>query len=185
MAVPDGAGGAGAGGGGGAGGPISPTIALGWMLRSWFLAPPPSRPSVRMCHGAPETSPAPSRVPPAATSQYLDWARWPPQARSTADPVDVNETVTSALLLPAVEPECLGTETDWIVPPQIVSRRGMPEKTSATLTESPLVENGSGGIAKLVGAGRLGHIDEIPPPPPAQMLGFDQAFQVVRKSNAL
>ena len=43
----------------------SPTIALGWMLRSWFLLPEPSSWSVRMCHGAPDTSPAPSRTPPA------------------------------------------------------------------------------------------------------------------------
>ena len=43
----------------------SPTMALGWMLRSWLLLPDPSSCSVRMCHGAPETSPAPSRTPPA------------------------------------------------------------------------------------------------------------------------
>jgi hypothetical protein len=36
------------------------TSALGWMLRSWFLLPDPSRPCVRMCHGAPLTWPAPS-----------------------------------------------------------------------------------------------------------------------------
>src|SRR4051812_28778981 len=35
------------------------TIALGWMLRSWFLLPLPSRFCVRMCHGAPETAAAP------------------------------------------------------------------------------------------------------------------------------
>ena len=38
----------------------SPTIALGWMLRSWFLLPAPSSWRVRMCHGAPDTSDAPS-----------------------------------------------------------------------------------------------------------------------------
>ena len=46
-------------------GASSPTMALGWMLRSWFLLPDPSSWSVRMCHGAPDTSPAPSRTPPA------------------------------------------------------------------------------------------------------------------------
>ena len=35
------------------------TRALGWIERSWLAAPPPSRLSVRMCHGAPLTSPAP------------------------------------------------------------------------------------------------------------------------------
>ena len=56
-------------------GPSSPTMALGWMLRSWFLLPDPSSCSVRMCHGAPDTSPAPSRTPPAARFQYRDCAR--------------------------------------------------------------------------------------------------------------
>ncbi len=53
----------------------SPTMALGWMLRSWFLLPAPSSCSVRICHGAPETWPAPSAGPPRALSQYADWAR--------------------------------------------------------------------------------------------------------------
>src|SRR2546423_505769 len=47
----------------------SPTIALRWMLRSWFRAPALSRLRVRMCHGAPDTVDAPSRAPPAALSQ--------------------------------------------------------------------------------------------------------------------
>src|SRR5262249_30656965 len=34
-------------------------IALGWMLRSWFLLPLPSRFWVRMCQGAPLTAAAP------------------------------------------------------------------------------------------------------------------------------
>ena len=38
------------------------TIALGWMLRSWFLFPLPSRFCVRMCHGAPDTVAAPLGV---------------------------------------------------------------------------------------------------------------------------
>src|SRR3990172_8515900 len=79
--VAPGPGTAGAGvGGARANGGSSPTIALGWMLRSWFLLPEPSSCSVRMCHGAPDTSPAPSRSPPFALSQYADWARWPPPA---------------------------------------------------------------------------------------------------------
>ena len=40
-------------GGASANGGSSPTIALGWMLRSWFLLPAPSSWRVRMCHGAP------------------------------------------------------------------------------------------------------------------------------------
>jgi hypothetical protein len=44
------------------------------MLRSWLRAPLPSRFKVRMCHGDPDTSPAPSRGPPPARSQYRDWA---------------------------------------------------------------------------------------------------------------
>ena len=39
------------------------TIALGWMLRSWFLFPLLSRFWVRMCHGAPETRAAPLGPP--------------------------------------------------------------------------------------------------------------------------
>jgi len=35
------------------------TMAPGWMLRSWFLLPLPSRFCVRMCQGAPETVAAP------------------------------------------------------------------------------------------------------------------------------
>ena len=63
----------------------SPTIALGWMLRSWFLLPAPSSLSVRMCHGAPETSPRRRARRRSALSQYADWARWPPHASRTAD----------------------------------------------------------------------------------------------------
>jgi hypothetical protein len=108
-------------------GPNSPTMALGWMLRSWLRLPEPSSWSVRMCHGAPDTSPAPSRGPPPAMFQYRDWARWPPQARSTADLVDVKWTTNSAVLLPDVDPACFGPLMELIVPPQIVSRRDTPE----------------------------------------------------------
>ena len=80
-----------------------------------------------MCQGAPDTSPAPSRGPPAAMFQYRDWARWPPQARSTAALVELNLTTNSAVLLPDVEPACVGPLMDVIVPPQIVSRRDTPE----------------------------------------------------------
>src|SRR6266545_5724743 len=89
---------AGGGVGARAWGGSSPTIALGWMLRSWFLFPVPSSCRVRICHGAPDTRDAPSRAPPAAVSQYLDWARWPPQARRTAGPVETNVTTKSAVL---------------------------------------------------------------------------------------
>jgi hypothetical protein len=102
-------------------------MALGWMLRSWLRLPLPSSWSVRMCNGAPETSPAPSRSPPAARSQNADCARWPPQASRTAEPVDVNRTVMSAVLLPSTGPLWTGAPTEVIVPPQIVSRRGAPE----------------------------------------------------------
>src|SRR5215207_2657675 len=56
-------------GGARANGGSSPTIALGWMLRSWFLLPDASSWSVRMCHGAPDTWPAPSDGPPRDRSQ--------------------------------------------------------------------------------------------------------------------
>src|SRR5262249_7323525 len=112
--------------GAGPAGGSSPTIALGWMLRSWFFAPAPSRPSVRMCHGAPDTWLAPSRTPPARAFQYDDWARWPPQASSTALPVDLNETRIATLLLPDAEPEWTGWLIEVIEPPHSVSRRCMP-----------------------------------------------------------
>src|SRR5439155_17357361 len=123
---PSGGGGVGVGGARPPGG-TEPTMALGWMLRSWFLLPAPSSWSVRMCQGAPETSPAPSAGPPAARFQYEDWAMWPPQARSTADPFVWKRTRTSAALLPEAEPEWTGFEIERIVPPQIVSRRMAPE----------------------------------------------------------
>src|SRR5688572_6019447 len=105
----------------------SPTIALGWMLRSWFLLPAPSSLSVRMCHGAPETIAAPSGAPPFALSQYADWARCPPHASRTAAPVDLNLTRKSAVLLPLTDPAWVGPWILVIVPPQMVSRRGEPE----------------------------------------------------------
>ena len=94
-----------------------PTIALGWMLRSWFLLPDESSWSVRMCQGAPDTIAAPSEVPPPERSQYADWARWPPHDSRTADRVFVNVTRKSAALLPSGEPECTGPVMDVIVPP--------------------------------------------------------------------
>jgi hypothetical protein len=152
----------------------SPTMALGWMLRSWFRLPEPSSWSVRMCHGAPETSPAPSRTPPAARFQNLDWARWPPQARTTADPVDANLTTNSAVLFPPVEPAWTGPLIDAIVPPQIVNCRETPEYHSAPATDNPSVANPSdGNVAELAG-GIDGHIDETPPPPDPQMGGETQ-----------
>ncbi len=63
-------------------------IALGWMLRSWFLLPDPSSCWVRMCHGAPETWAAPSRSD--GPFQYSETARWPPHRNRTASPVDTN-----------------------------------------------------------------------------------------------
>ena len=102
-------------------------MALGWMLRSWLRLPEPSSALVRMCHGAPDTSPAPSRAPPVDMFQYRDWARCPPQARSTEDPVESKRTTNSAVLLPDVEPAWTGPVMELIVPPQIVSRRDTPE----------------------------------------------------------
>jgi hypothetical protein len=102
-------------------------MALGWMLRSWLRLPEPSSCSVRMCQGAPDTSPAPSRVPPFAMFQNRDWARWPPHARSTADPVEANLTTNSAVLLPDVDPAWTGPLMELIEPPQMVSRRETPE----------------------------------------------------------
>src|SRR5689334_14897256 len=164
----------------------SPTIALGWMLRSWFLLPAPSSWSVRICHGAPETSDAPSRAPPAAVSQYLDWARWPPHARRTADPVERKRTRISAVLLPLTFPACAGRLIDVIVPPQIVRRRGAPEYFSAPETDRPFALNVSDGMAALDEAGRLGHIDEIAPPLGVHALpAAFVTFHVARKSYAL
>jgi hypothetical protein len=128
---PGGAGGAGAGGAGVGGaranGGSSPTIALGWMLRSWFLLPEPSSWSVRMCHGAPDTIAAPSEAPPFERSQYADWARWPPHARSTAGRAALNVTTKSAELLPSGDLAWVGPLIEVIVPPQMVSRRGAAE----------------------------------------------------------
>jgi hypothetical protein len=104
-------------GGARANGGSSPTIALGWMLRSWFLLPEPSSCSVRMCHGAPDTIEAPSLAPPRDLSQYDDWARWPPHARRTAERVALNFTTKSAVLLPSGEPEWTGPLIEVIVPP--------------------------------------------------------------------
>src|SRR5215211_264265 len=115
------------------------------MLRSWFLLPEPSSWSVRMCHGAPDTSPAPSRAPPMERSQNADWARWPPQASSTACPVALNRTMKSAVLLPSGDPLWVGPLIAVIVPPQIVSRRGAAEYASAPLTGMPLARYGSDG----------------------------------------
>src|SRR4029079_1741021 len=123
----DGGRGVGLGVGASAWGGSSPTIALGWMLRSWFLLPAQSSWSVRICHGAPDTSEAPSRAPPPAVSQYRDWARWPPHARRTADPVERKRTRMSAVLLPLTLPAWAGRLIDVMVPPQIVRRRGEPE----------------------------------------------------------
>ena len=136
-----------------------------------------------MCHGAPETIDAPSRGPPPAVSQYLDWARCPPQARRTALPVDLKVTTKSAVLLPAVEPAWVGPEMPVIVPPQIVSRRGDPEYAWAPSTVSPFVLKPSDGKANDDEAGIDGHIDEIPPPDGAHVLPAALVtFQVARKS---
>ena len=114
-------------GGARANGGSSPTIALGWMLRSWFLFPEASSCRVRMCHGAPDTWAAPSGGPPIALSQYADWARCPPQARRTAGPVVLNWTRKSPVLLPSGEPEWIGPAIESIVPPQMVNLRGAAE----------------------------------------------------------
>ena len=45
------------------------TMALGWMLRSWFLFPEPSRLCVRMCQGAPLIVAAPLALPPLDSFQ--------------------------------------------------------------------------------------------------------------------
>ena len=114
-------------GGARANGGSSPTIALGWMLRSWFLLPDPSSWSVRMCHGAPDTMAAPSEAPPFDRSQYADCARWPPHESNTAARVFLKVTRKSAELLPSGEPEWTGPLIEVIVPPYIVNRRGDAE----------------------------------------------------------
>ena len=57
-------------------------MALGWMLRSWFLFPLPSRLWVRMCHGAPLIVAAPLAAPPFDSFQYADCAMWAPRGRT-------------------------------------------------------------------------------------------------------
>src|SRR5688572_218427 len=123
-----------------------------------------------MCHGAPETCAAPSRAPPFAVSQYADWARCPPHASGTAEPVDLKRTRKSAVLLPFTEPAWTGPWMLVIAPPQIVSRRGAPEYAWAPLTRNPLARKPSDGNAKLDDPGMDGHIEEIAPPEPAQIL---------------
>ena len=86
-----------------------------------------------MCHRAPDTSDAPSRAPPAAVSQYRDWAV--PPTREAADPVDRKRTRMSAELFPLTEPEWTGRLIDVMVPPRS-SRRGEPEYFSAPATEA-------------------------------------------------
>ena len=126
---------------------------------------------------------APSRGPPLALSQYADWARCPPQASRTALPVDLKRTTKSAVLLPFTEPAWVGPSIAVIVPPQMVSRRGAAEYFSAPLTVEPLAWKGSDGNARLDGVGIDGHIDEIAPPAPAQILPAALVtFQVARKS---
>ena len=135
-------------------GASSPTIALGWMLRSWFLLPAPSSCRVRMCHGAPETCAAPSGAPPLALSQYADWARCPPQASRTAEPVDLKRTRKLAVLLPFTDPAWVGPWMLVIVPPQMVSRRGAPEYVCAPLTAQPV---GTIAVGREREARRPGH----------------------------
>src|SRR4029078_5832646 len=96
-----------------------------------------------MCHGEPDTIDAPSLGPPPDRFQYADWARWPPQARSTAGPDAWNGVVMSRLEWPVTGPAWVTGEIDRIVPPQIVSRRGAAEDTWAPWTDRPCMTNGS------------------------------------------
>ena len=72
------------------------------------LLPAPSSWSVRMCHGAPGH--LAGAVADAAGGQVpvRDCARWPPHARSTADPLEVKLTTNSAVLLPPGRPGMVG-----------------------------------------------------------------------------
>src|SRR5436190_99076 len=106
------------------------TIALGWMLRSWFLFELLSSCCVRMCHGAPEIIAAPLGSL-AVVFQYADCARWPPHAKSAALPDVVNVTTTSPVLLPPTGPLCVGPAMLSIVPPYIVRSRPTPLKACA------------------------------------------------------
>src|SRR5436190_3888960 len=155
-------------GGARANGGSAPTIALGEIERSWFLLPEPSSWRVRMCHGEPETIAAPSLGPPFERFQYADWPRWPPQASRTAEPVARKLTRMSPLLLPFGEPLWTGDVIEVMVPPQIVRRRGAAEYSSAPWTVSPSIAYQSVGNAADDGAGRPGHIEEMPPPDVAQ-----------------
>ena len=90
------------------------------------------------------------------------------------------------MLLPFTDPAWVGPWMLVIVPPQMVSRRGAPEYVWAPLTVSPLARKPSDGNAKLDDPGMDGHIDEIAPPAPAQILpAAFVTFQVARKSYAL
>src|SRR3954452_25336584 len=112
-----------------------------------------------------------------------------PHANRAADPVLVNVTVMSALLLLLVGPEWLGTVRLSIVPPYIVRLRLMPAKASAPATVLPGLVGEPGAKGSLLNAavfaeGRLGHSDETAPPPEPHRFGLSVSFDVARKSCA-
>jgi len=93
-------------------------IALNWTLRSWFIAPPPSRLCVRMWNGEPVMLAAPLPVP-----QYKPEDTWPAQASSTVESqggvpqeLAVNVTVMSTSLLPVARPVCVTAEMEEMLP---------------------------------------------------------------------
>ena len=89
----------------------------------------------------------------------------------------------SAVLLPLGEPLWAGGEIDWMVPPQMVRRRGAAEYCSAPWTVRPSIAAPSLGNAADEASGRPGHIDEIAPPEGMQALPLALVtFQVARKS---
>src|SRR5262245_3005896 len=112
-----------------------------------------------------------------------------PHANNAADPVVVNVSVMSALLLLLVGPAWLGTVRLSIVPPYMVRSRLTPAWDSAPATIRPglVGEPGANGSllnAEVFAAGRLGHSDDTAPPPEAHRFGFSESFHVARKSYA-
>src|SRR3954469_8610072 len=112
-----------------------------------------------------------------------------PHASRAADPVVVNVTVMSALLLLLVGPEWVGTLRLSIVPPYSVRLRLIPAKVSAPATVLPALVGAPGAKGSLLNVavfaeGRLGHSDETAPPPEPHRFGLSVSFHVARKSYA-
>src|SRR5439155_4314178 len=157
-------------------------MALGWMLRSWFLFELLSSCWVRMCHGAPLIVAAPLAAPPLDSFQYADCAMCAPHRKKAQSLVVVNVNVMSPL-----PDACAGAVMLLTVPPYIVRFRLTPAKAIAPLTVSPGLTAGvkeSPGNAWMSAEPRLlGHCEDAPPElGSAHLFGLWVTVQVARKS---